>query len=442
MGNGLLNYFTDPILRAPTLASILMCLSASLIGVMVYLRKESLVGEALSHATYPGVILGALIFAALGGLPDDLGLPVFILLGAFVSSLAGMGTIHLLKKHLSINTDAALCFVLSSFFGLGVLLVSRIQFTHTLFLTRVQVYLWGQVATMTDIHIALYAVLSLIVILPLFFFYKELKAIAFDRPWSTAFGLPVIGLDALLFFLIVLSLVTGIRTVGVVLMSAMLIAPAIAARQLTDRLSKMFLLTAATGCFSAYVGNVLSYELSSSLQISLPTGPMIVLVAASIAFLSLLLAPSRGIVCRLLRKWRFRFRTLGENILKTIWRKKRDAPIEFNDILSYHVLSPLLLKLLLANLTYSGWLKKTGALQWSLTQEGSLRAQKIIRLHRLWEVYLVDWVGAPAEKVHKSAEEMEHVLTKEVEEELSLLLKDPKIDPHHQPIPPSHESLL
>lgn len=438
----LLNYFVDPVLRAPTLGSILMCLSASLIGVLVYLRKESLIGEALSHATYPGVILGALFFAVY--VSSDAGhplLPVYIMGGAALTSFCGIWSIHYLEKKLHIKNDAALCFVLSVYFGIGVLLASQMQFTYTLFYKQVQVYLWGQTATMTDVHVIIYSVLFFVVSLPLFIFYKEIKASTFDRTWSQAMGLPVLWVDTLLFILVILSLVTGIRSVGVVLMSAMLIAPAVSARQFTDRLGMMFLLSSIFGALAAYGGNVLSFELSETLGVSFPTGPMIVILSSLICLASLLFSPKRGVVFRRARQIKFQLKSLSENTLKTIWRISEDRPLEFRELHSYYSISPFFLKSILSYLTYAGWVINNPQKQWQLTREGALRAQKIIRLHRLWEVYLVDWVGAPAEKVHRSAEEMEHVLTKEVEAELSLLLKDPKVDPHLQPIPPPEERL-
>lgn len=440
--HNLLNYFVDPVLRAPTLGSMLMCLSASLIGVIVYLRKESLIGEALSHATYPGVILGALFYAEfVSSDPQSPTLSIAILLGAAIFSFFGIWTIHFLTKKLKIKNDSALCFVLSAFFGWGVLFASQMQFTHTLFYKQVQVYLWGQAATMTDIHVIIYSVFSGLVILLILLFYKEIKAITFDRDWAFSLGLPISLIDSLIFCLIILSLITGIRSVGVVLMSAMLIAPAVAARQFTDRLSRMLILSALFGMSSGYFGNVLSFETSEALNISLPTGPMIVVVSSVICLLALLFSPKRGVLIRWWRMLIFRLRSLSENSLKIIWQKKENKPITFDEVLSYQWVSPLLLRGILGYLSYSGWLKNEGNSSWSLTREGALRAQKIIRLHRLWEVYLVDWVGSPAEKVHKSAEEMEHVLTKDLEKELSQLLKNPLVDPHRQPIPPSEEKL-
>lgn len=439
----LLNYFSDPVLQAPTLGSILMCLSASLVGVLVYLRKESLIGEALSHAAYPGVILGGFLFGAFyHGTSDNPMFPLFVMGGAFVTSMIGIFFLNFLTQKLRVKSDAALCFVLSSFFGIGVFLASQMQFIHTLLYKQVQVYLWGQAATMTRVNILIYSALLLAILLPLFFFYKELKAITFDRVWAKSFGLPVKWMDRLLFVLIILALVTGIRSVGVVLITAMLVQPAVAARQFTDSLSRMFFLAAFFGALSAFLGNVFSLELSYRLDLSFPTGPMIVLVSSAIAFLSLLFAPKRGIAIRRLRQMKYRLRALVENTLKMMWRLNEDRPISFKDLSGYYSLSPWLLKGVLSYLSYAGWVSREKPDLWRLSREGALRAQKITRLHRLWEVYLVDWVGSPAERVHKSAEEIEHVITKEVEAELMEILNNPKFDPHKQPIPPPAEEIL
>ncbi|HEY5260253.1 MAG TPA: metal ABC transporter permease, partial [Rhabdochlamydiaceae bacterium] len=131
--------FTDPVLRAPTLGSMLMCLASALVGVIVVLRKRSLVGEALSHAAYPGVVLAAL-FAAVFFPESEEGFAFIILIGAFLSALLGLWTIELLQEKFHVKADAALCFVLSVFFGFGILLASRVQFTHPLWYQKVQMF--------------------------------------------------------------------------------------------------------------------------------------------------------------------------------------------------------------------------------------------------------------------------------------------------------------
>ena len=149
------DFFTDPVLRAPTLGSIFMCLSSSLAGVVVLLKKRSLLGESLSHAAYPGIALGVVLLAPFFS-PSSEGFSLAILGCAFVSSLIGMLVIDILQKKFRVKDDAALCFVLSSFFGLGVLIVSRIQTTHALWYKQVQAFLYGQTATMRVVHVWIY----------------------------------------------------------------------------------------------------------------------------------------------------------------------------------------------------------------------------------------------------------------------------------------------
>ncbi len=425
-------YFTDPVLRAPTIGCMLMCLSAGLVGVFAFLKKQSLLGEALSHAAFPGVMLGV-IGAGFLALQE---VAYIVIIGAILTALIGVFAIHYLETRYRLPSDAALCFVLSVFFGVGVTLASRLQFSHTNLYQQSLVYLYGQAATMTDRHIYLYGALSILIFLLIILFYKELKIICFDREYASSLGLPVKGIEALFFTLIVIAIIIGIRSVGVVLMSAMLIAPAIAARQFTNRLSLLFLLSGLFALLSGYFGNYLSVEMSRfnpGFRLVLPTGPMIVLVASAICFFALLFAPKRGLLIRFIRICRFRDGCLEENILKSLWREGKGMTKE--KIASFHNISSLYLSFLLFRLTYSGWLEKNHD-TYCLTKEGTLRAAKIVRLHRLWEVYLVNYLGVGAERVHHNAEEMEHIITPEVEKELTKILHNPTLDPHRQPIPP------
>ncbi len=439
--HSLVSYFTDPVLRAPTIGSMLMCFAAGVIGVVVLLRKESLIGESLSHATYPGVALGALAALFLTG-NEPFALSIGILAGSLASASLGYGMVLFLQNRLNVKSDAALCFVLSSFFAVGIAAASRMQFSTPTLYRQVQTYLYGQAATMTDRHIVLYGLLSLVVIATVALFYKEIKAITLEPTYAKSLGIPVSSIDALVFLLIVLAVVIGIRSVGVVLMSAMLIAPAVAARQLSDRLSLIFSFAGGFGLLSGFLGNFLSLELSLWLgslypeeKIGVPTGPMIVLVAAGFSIGALLFAPSRGLVARLIRAGRFRSRCLKENLLKTMWKAGEGAVLTLDEITEYESGASYYFTWLMRDLTRSGWVKSAGKGMFSLTQDGFLRAARVVRLHRLWEVYLVDELGMSAGKVHRSAEEMEHILTPELEKRLTELLDDPKVDPHRQPIP-------
>jgi manganese/zinc/iron transport system permease protein len=438
-------YFTDPVLQAPTIGSMLMCLSSALVGVIVFLRKRSLLGEALSHAAYPGVVISVLFMATFFPSASDL-VAIAILVGAFLTSLLALWVIEKMERKLRVQNDAALCFVLAVFFGFGILVASRIQFTHALWYKTVQVFLYGQAATMTDIHVVLYAILALLLTFVLIVLYRQIQMAIFDRGFSRTVGLSVASIDTLLFFLLVLAIVIGIRSVGVVLMAGMLIAPAVAARQFSHRLWAVLLFAAMIGALSGFLGNYLSVELPQwgtqrgwNWDFSLPTGPMILLSASAICVLSLSFAPRNGLVSRFWRIMRFRKQCIGENLLKYLWRHDEGGKISYANIKKWQPLSFLQMQFLIARLKFQGWVEGNGEGGIQLTRDGRLRATRIVRLHRLWEVYLVS-LGQGVEKVHRSAEEMEHIITPELERELTELLGNPKRDPHAQPIPTKEET--
>jgi manganese/zinc/iron transport system permease protein len=171
-------------------------------------------------------------------------------------------------------------------------------------------------------------------------------------------------------------------------------------------------------------------------RLALPTGPMIVIVASLICLFSLMLAPERGLLLRVVRIARFRYQCICENLLKAMWRYGSDKEISFTDIAKRQSAPAWYLRFVLMRLSSQGWIVKSSTDAYHLTSEGSQWAARIVRLHRLWEVYLVDYLGVGSERVHRSAEEMEHIITPDLEKQLTMLLKDPQRDPHHQPIPP------
>lgn len=428
-------FFTDPILRAPTIGSMLLCSVAALVGVLVFLRKRSLLGESLAHATYPGVT-GAILISGLFSLERSL--PIMILLGAFLTALAGFWVIEHMEKKLKTSSDAALTAVLSLFFGVGVTVASIAQNSYPHLYRQMQAYLYGQAATMTDIHIIIYSVMTVLVITFIVVFYKELLTLSFDASFARTSGIANRFLEPALFCIIVMALVIGVRCAGVILMSAMLIAPAAAARQFTNRLSGMFVWAGFFGALSGFLGIYSSVFLSENLtgHYSVPTGPMIVLISGGLALYALLFAPKRGLVVRYFRIARFRAICVQENVLKAIWRlnQEKENTVTFHRVSKKMGFPSVYLRLVLHRLVKQKSLYQEGG-NYILTPIGSKRGARIVRLHRLWEAYLVHSLGQKIECVHKSAEEMEHILTPELEKKLTLLLDDPQQDPHDQPIP-------
>ncbi len=408
----LIDFFTDPILRPSTVGSMLMCFASALVGVVVFLRKRSLIGETLSHASFPGVVVGVFFSALVFPFSDEL-IALAIMCGAFLFAFVGLKVLNFLENRLRVKADSALCFVLASFFGLGVLIASRLQQSYPLWYKQALIFLYGQAATMTNMHVILYGCFGLVILGFILYFYRYLEAVNFDPAFSETLGIRSKRLDDIMFFLIVLAIVVGIRSVGVVLMSGMLIGPAVAARPLTHQLSHHFALAGFFGTLSGFLGNYLSVVIPQHAY-SLPTGPMILLSSSVFCFLSLLLAPRSGLMTRFLRMRKFRFKCAVENALKSLWKGEK---ARFSCIIRWQ-------------LRNKKWIDKQG-----LTPLGKVAAEKIIRLHRLWEVYLVDYMGQKVEKVHRTAEELEHLMSPELERELTELLHNPRHDPHHQPIP-------
>ena len=432
-----LEFFTDSLLRGPMIGSILMSMGAALVGVFLFLRKESLLGEALSHGAYPGVVLSALVATFFIRSPGEDG-GALALLGAFLSALLGLKLIGWLKRRLKMHSDAALCLILSLFFGFGVLIASRLQITHPLWYRSIQSYLYGQVATMVDRHITYYAVLIIVIVLVILALFRPLQWIHFDRDYSKSVGARVSFVETVMEILIILSIVIGMRSVGIVLLSGMLIAPAVAARPWTHRLSRLLFLAAAIGGVSGFFGNYLSVILPLYLEkpdLALPTGPMILLTAVTFSILSLLFAPGAGVLSRYYRHLKFRNRCALENVLKRLWREGEGRVFTTDELKQLNPCSFVQQWALLGKMRRQGWLQREGRAAFRLSSDGFHRGGHIVRLHRLWEVYLVDYLGQHKDQVHRSAEQMEHILSPALEKELTKLLKNPKHDPHAQPIP-------
>ena len=356
-------YFVDPVLRAPTIGAILMCFSAALVGVIAYVRKRSLVGGMLSHATYPGVILGGLIALPLS------------LVGALITALLGMGCVHMMQKR-RVSSDASLCAVLVSFLGVGVLLASRLQFSRPLLYQQLQTFLYGQPATMRDQDLIIYGILSGVTLLFVIGLFQNLKIMNFDPDFAHVCGRAPHVADVVTLLLLALAVVIGIRSVGLVLMSGMLVAPAIAARRMTHRFGPMFAIASVIGGLCGLVGTVLSVEMST--QLRFPTGPMIVLLAAAVAIGAMFLAPEQGLLIRLMRRLRFRRTCAFENDLKRFWKMAPDRELSSRELGGWLVWVRLL------RLARAGWCRWEGGKCFVLTDDGKRRARHIVRLHRLW----------------------------------------------------------
>ncbi len=273
----------DHTIRTVAAGAVLMGITSGVLGVYALLRRQSLLGDAMSHAALPGLALAFLLTRSKES--------AFLLLGAALAAWVGALGIIAITNYTRLKPDAALGIVLSVFFGFGLVLLTVIQRLPTAAQAGLDKFLFGQAATLLQRDVVVIGAIATLALGAVVLGWKEFKLLSFDPAFAAVQGFPVRLLDVVLTSLMVLAIVAGLQTVGVVLMSAMLIAPAAAARQWTDRLSTMVLLAALFGAAAGIGGVVLS-----SLGDSLPTGPTIVVCASLLVYGSLLFAPHRGLV--------------------------------------------------------------------------------------------------------------------------------------------------
>lgn len=287
----LTDLFTDYTLRTVALGAALLGIAAGALGCFALLRRQSLLGDAISHAALPGIALAFLLTGSKSSL--------VLILGAGAVGWFGSVLIAALTRRTPITYDTSLGILLSVFFGVGLVMLTFIQRMPDANQAGLDSFLFGQAAALMQRDIYVILAIGAIILLLTVAFWKEFKLISFDPDVAETLGLPVRALEHLLTGLFVAAIVIGLQTVGVVLMSALIVAPAAAARQWTNRLGVMVFLAAFFGAVSGISGAV-----SSSLAPNLPTGPVIVVVVSVIVGASLLFAPNRGFVFRKIREWK------------------------------------------------------------------------------------------------------------------------------------------
>lgn len=296
---------TDYTIQTVAMGAALLGISSGVLGCFAVLRKQSLLGDTLAHAALPGVCLGFIIAGT-----RDLG---SILAGALVTGAVAALAVLVLTRMSRLKTDAALGIALSISFAIGIVLLTYIQGTGNASQGGLDSFLFGQAAAIlrSDLWImGGIAVAALVLVAAL---WKEFKLVTFDPGFAASLGLPVVMLEIAMTVMVALAVVVGLQMVGVVLMTAMIIAPAVAARQWTRQLGTMVVLSATFGTVAGVAGAVLSATVPG-----LATGPLIVIVISLVVLVSLLLSPDRGVLWDVVRHWRDRRSLSGRQVLTTL----------------------------------------------------------------------------------------------------------------------------
>lgn len=358
----------DYTLRTVALGSAALGVVSGGLGTYAVLRKQSLLGDAISHAALPGIGLAFLLTGSKA--------PLVLVLGAAVAGWTGTLLVMSITRATRLKQDSALGLVLSVFFGLGLVILTFIQRLPEAAQAGLDSYLFGQAATLLERDVVVIAALGAAALLVAVLFWKEFKLLSFDADFGASLGFPMRRIDVLLTSLLVIAIVIGLQTVGVVLMSAMIVAPAAAARQWTDRLEVMMLLSALFGAVAGVSGAVIS-----SVAAHLPTGPTIVLCLGVIVVVSLTLAPNRGVVWGWARRKRSRRELRVEGVLADLYAlaRQHEAGEHGHPSAVLEAMSAGRgVERSLETLVERGLARRTGRDAWSLTAAGIEWAERLL----------------------------------------------------------------
>ena len=359
----------DYTLRTVALGAATLGLVSGALGAFATLRRQSLLGDAISHAALPGIVIAFLLTRSKE--------PVVFMFGAIIAGWLGTLLIMRIVGSTRIKYDTALGLVLSVFFGLGLMLLTFVQRLPDAGQAGLDKFLFGQAAAMLEQDVITMAVLGGAALFIMGSFWKEFKLLSFDGEFGASLGFPMRGLDILLTTLLVVAIVIGLQTVGVILMSAMIVAPAAAARQWTDRLSVMVALSATFGAAAGVIGALVSSSVAR-----LSTGPTIVLVISAIVLVSILFAPNRGLVWNWVRDQRNRRRLSQEAVLGDlcVLASHHENLAHPNDIQALRTMGMGRGGVLrsLEALEDRGLVRQAGENEWALTSAGAALAEDMI----------------------------------------------------------------
>ena len=417
-------------IRVVILGTTLLGCAGGMVGSFTLLRKRALMGDALSHATLPGIAVAFLLGSYLGWNSKSM---LLLQLGATVSGLLGVATILAMSRLTRLKEDTALGSVLSVFFGAGVALLGVIQQMRMGSAAGLESFVYGKAASMTIADTKLIAVAAAICIVACLLLFKELKLLCFDDDFAGSRGFPVTGLDMGLMAMVVLVVIVGQQAVGLILMIAFLIIPATAARFWTERLGRMFLVSGAIGAASGMLGAGVSALFSK-----LPSGAMIVLVATFMFVVSLVFGSARGLLVRARTRGRVNRTVARHHLLRAMYElmeeggsdggrestevaTNRGQSISLEDLLSKRSWSKKRLLREIQRCQADELVQPVGD-RLKLTRRGTAEAVRLTRQHRLWELYLITYAEFATSRVDHAADRIEHVLEPEIIDELESLL--------------------
>ena len=407
------------------IASTMVGITCGILGAFIVLRNMSLIGDALSHAILPGVVVA---FVILGY--NTLG----FFFGSVIAGLLSAVAITWIQQNIRTKNDAVIGIVFTAMFSIGVIGISSISRTGVHL--DLKDFLFGNVLGVSNQDLVMTGAVMVMVVLSIMVLYRYLFASTFQPTIASTMGIPVKLMHYYLMMLLSFSVVAAMQTVGVILVVAMLITPASTALLLAKRLPKVLVLSGIIGFVSSLTGLVISilYEM--------PPGPSIAVTATAIYLLAAFLSPEQGLVAKWYRRRQQERKIKSEDILKEAFKVSLGNPFELHSLQEKLSLTSGHLKRMIQSLEQHKLIEQKGGTTYQLTDAGKEQANNLVRAHRLWESYLVKEMGLNVEHIHDEAEQYEHLLTSAQVDEVDKQLGYPALDPHGSPIPSKESSPL
>ena len=364
----MLTLFYDYTFQNVLLGVSLIGLSGGLISVYLTLRQQSLVGDLVSHATLPGIVIAFLLFGVK--------LSLYFSIAAMVSALLSTLLLNLLARYTKIKNDTLIAINLSAFFGFGILLLSYLQKSGNENQSGIRSFLFGQAAALTKQDVNLIFAFTLVIIFLTMLFWKELKLLSFDQVYYSSLGYSTFVSDLISISLVVIAVTLGIQVVGVTLMAAMVIAPAAAARQWADSLLVMTIISVCFAITSAVLGTIFS-----SIIPHLPTGPTVVIFLSLFVFISLLFSPKRGLVARYFAHYHnsqnIKLEYILADFIALAQQHKDPQHAHTKKVLSTMTHKQHIQDIHLKRLENMGWIEEVKKHRWSVTNKGYEKFEEI-----------------------------------------------------------------
>jgi manganese/zinc/iron transport system permease protein len=406
------------------ISALFLSISSSILGSILFHRRQALVGDVIAHSVLPGVCIAYLLF-------QGKNLFWFLAGGSSTAFLATYFIQYLHRKKV-LSEDVLLASTLSVFFGIGVLLLSYIQQLPWGNQSGIDRFIFGQASTLSSLDAQVIAIISIVVLVLFISSFRAIKVWVFDAQFASTLNFPFKMLEGIFVVLLCVLAMAGLQSVGIVLMSAMFVLPP----SIAYFWKRSFVGGIVAASFVSFLASAIGIMLSLIIP-HIPTGPAIVVSLFVMLIISVAFGKYNSLYNKLKDRRKHASKIDEEHVLKSIYKLIEASGENRTDIYALHKQTKIPFYKIekICNKFQKRKLIKFTKNEIVLTPAGKAASKRIVRLHRLWELYLSEYLQLPKDHLHESAEDIEHYITPEIEAHLLTIMNFPKKDPHQKDIP-------